>query len=44
MGGAIAVHIAAQQQLPTLCGLAVIDVVEGVFNSLNMLIHASLFI
>lgn len=29
MGGAIAVHIAAQKYLPTLSGLAVIDVVEG---------------
>lgn len=31
MGGAIAVHIAAQKYLPTLSGLAVIDVVEGTF-------------
>ena len=29
MGGAIAVHAAATEQLPTLAGLIVIDVVEG---------------
>lgn len=29
MGGAIAVHVAAIDQLPTLAGLIVIDVVEG---------------
>ena len=29
MGGAIAVHVGVQGLLPTLIGLAVIDVVEG---------------
>ena len=29
MGGAIAVHVAVQKLLPSLAGLAVIDVVEG---------------
>jgi len=29
MGGAIAVHVAVQKLLPSLVGLAVIDVVEG---------------
>lgn len=29
MGGAIAVHVAAADQLPTIAGLVVIDVVEG---------------
>ena len=29
MGGAIAVHVAAKLSIPTLVGLAVIDVVEG---------------
>lgn len=29
MGGAIAVHIGVQNLLPSLVGLAVIDVVEG---------------
>ncbi len=29
MGGAIAVHIAASNLIPTLAGLVVIDVVEG---------------
>ena len=29
MGGAMAVHTAAAELLPTLCGLIVIDVVEG---------------
>jgi protein phosphatase methylesterase 1 len=29
MGGAIAVHTAATEQIPTLAGLIVIDVVEG---------------
>ena len=29
MGGAVAVHAAATEQLPTLAGLIVIDVVEG---------------
>ena len=29
MGGAIAVHIAQQELLPSLIGLTVIDVVEG---------------
>ena len=29
MGGAIAVHVAAKLTIPTLVGLAVIDVVEG---------------
>lgn len=31
MGGAIAVHISVKRLLPTLEGLAVIDVVEGIF-------------
>lgn len=30
MGGAIAVHTATRKQLPSLAGLIVIDVVEGV--------------
>ena len=29
MGGAVAVHTAATNELPTLAGLIVIDVVEG---------------
>lgn len=29
MGGAIAVHVGVQRLLPSLVGLAVIDVVEG---------------
>lgn len=29
MGGAIAVHIGVQELIPTLRGVAVIDVVEG---------------
>ena len=29
MGGAVAVHVAEQKLLPSLAGLAVIDVVEG---------------
>ena len=29
MGGAIAVRVAAEQTIPSLIGLAVIDVVEG---------------
>lgn len=29
MGGAIAVHVAVKNLLPSLVGLAVIDVVEG---------------
>ena len=29
MGGAIAVHVAAKLTIPSLIGLAVIDVVEG---------------
>lgn len=29
MGGSIAVHVGAQRRLPSLVGLAVIDVVEG---------------
>ena len=32
MGGAIAVHVGVQRLLPTLIGLAVIDVVEGQYN------------
>lgn len=33
MGGAIAVRVAAEQILPTLIGLIIIDVVEGRFSS-----------
>ena len=29
MGGAIAIHTAAQRLLPSLIGLVVVDVVEG---------------
>lgn len=31
MGGAIAVHTAVQELVPTLAGLVVIDVVEGLY-------------
>ena len=30
MGGAVAVHVASRKLIPSLIGLAVIDVVEGV--------------
>lgn len=32
MGGAIAVRVAAEQIIPTLVGLIIIDVVEGRFS------------
>nr|XP_027094859.1 protein phosphatase methylesterase 1-like isoform X1 [Coffea arabica] len=37
MGGSVAVHVAARKQLPTLCGLVVVDVVEG--TAMASLIH-----
>ena len=36
MGGAIAVHVAAKLSIPTLVGLAVIDVVEGIYTVLEV--------
>lgn len=42
MGGAIAVHTAASNHVPSLLGLCVIDVVEGKFSSLMpILLHTS---
>ena len=35
MGGAIAVHVASQEFIPSLIGLCVIDVVEGL-SSFNL--------
>ena len=37
MGGAIAVHTAHRNLVPSLIGLAVIDVVEGMF--INRMVH-----
>lgn len=37
MGGSVAVHIAAKKALPTLCGLVIVDVVEG--TAMASLIH-----
>ncbi|EPS72240.1 protein phosphatase methylesterase 1, partial [Genlisea aurea] len=37
MGGSVAVHICAKKALPTLCGLVVVDVVEG--TAMASLIH-----
>ena len=35
MGGAIAVHTAAQGLLPSLIGIVVVDVVEGTIQTLS---------
>ncbi|KAG6521771.1 hypothetical protein ZIOFF_018897 [Zingiber officinale] len=37
MGGSVAVHVAAKKVLPNLCGLVVIDVVEG--TAMASLVH-----
>ena len=41
MGGAIAVHVAVKNLLPSIVGLAVIDVVEGTVsnNAINTLVY-----
>lgn len=36
MGGAIAVHTAAANHVPSLLGLCVIDVVEGTFTPIQL--------
>ena len=36
MGGAIAVHVASKKLIPFLMGLAVIDVVEGMYSLVAM--------
>ncbi len=46
MGGAIAVHTAAANHVPSLLGLCVIDVVEGKFSPLilslpSIVLHTS---
>ena len=40
MGGAIAVHAAVQELVPTLAGLVVIDVVEGLYDLLSFLLSS----
>lgn len=40
MGGAIAVHTAAANHVPSLLGLCVIDVVEGKFSPLILSLHS----
>ena len=42
MGGAIAVHIADQQLLPSMAAVTVIDVVEGSASD-NSVTHTPLF-
>ena len=41
MGGAIAVHVAVKNLLPSIVGLAIIDVVEGTVsnNTVNTLVY-----
>ena len=44
MGGSIAVHLAAKELIPSLVGMSVIDVVEGMFVYIIIYIYLYLSI